>query len=221
MTRPEALLLPLDEPQRPVGCIKLGPSAAVLAGFARGREAEFHEGILAIAAQAPFRRMITPGGHQMRVAMTNAGDAGWVTDKTGYRYDPVDPQSGRLWPVLPAGMMALAADAAAVLGYKAFVPDACLINRYEPGARLSLHQDRNEMDFTQPVVTVSLGLPAMFQWGGGARADRTTSARLEHGDVMVWGGPDRLNFHGVKELADGHHRLVGPWRYSLTFRKAR
>ena len=221
MTRPEALLLPLEEPQRPVGCIKLGPSAAVLAGFARGQEAGLHAGLLKIAAEAPFRRMITPGGHQMRVAITNAGSAGWVSDTSGYRYDPIDPKSGRQWPRLPVDMTALAASAAEVLGFEDFVPDACLINRYEPGARLSLHQDRNEMDFDQPVVTVSLGLPAIFQWGGATRTDRTTSVRLEHGDVMVWGGPDRLKFHGVKELPAGEHATVGPWRYSLTFRKAR
>jgi DNA oxidative demethylase len=221
MTPPEALLLPLDEPQRPVGCIKLGLSAAVLAGFARGREAELYAGMLAIAEDAPFRRMFTPGGHQMRVAITNAGAAGWVTDRTGYRYDSLDPESGKAWPALPAAFQAVARGAAAALGFEDFTPDACLINRYEPGARLSLHQDRNEMDFSQPVVTVSLGLPAIFQWGGPTRADRTTSVRLEHGDVMVWGGDDRLNFHGVKELPEGRHPLVGSWRYSLTFRKAR
>jgi alkylated DNA repair protein (DNA oxidative demethylase) len=221
MTPPEALLLPLDAPERPVGCIRLSPSAAVLAGFARGQEAAIHAGMLAIAAEAPFRRMITPGGHQMRVAITNAGAAGWVTDSTGYRYDPIDPDSGQPWPELPAWFKALAGDAASVLGFEDFDPDACLINRYEPGARLSLHQDRNETDFTQPVVTVSLGLPAIFQWGGATRADRTCPVRLEHGDVMVWGGADRLNFHGVKELPAGDHPLIGPWRYSLTFRKAR
>jgi alkylated DNA repair protein (DNA oxidative demethylase) len=220
MTPPETLFLPLDEPQRPVGCIKLSPRAAVLAGFARGRESTLYADMLAVAAQAPFRRMITPGGHQMQVAITNAGAAGWVSDRKGYRYDPADPDSGRPWPALSTSFEAIAREAASVLDFDGFMPDACLINRYAPGAKLSLHQDRNERNFGAPVVTVSLGLPAIFQWGGAQRSDRPTAVRLEHGDVMVWGGPDRLNFHGVKELAEGEHPLAGPYRYSLTFRQA-
>jgi alkylated DNA repair protein (DNA oxidative demethylase) len=217
---PDTLLLPLAAPERPLGCIKLGPQAAVLAGFARDQAPELYQALHEIAGVSPFRHMVTPGGFQMTVAATNCGAAGWVTDRTGYRYDAVDPQTGRAWPAMPASFRDIAIAGAAAIGFPDFAPDACLMNRYAPGARLSLHQDRNERDFDAPVVTVSLGLPAVFQWGGGQRSDRPTSVRLEHGDVMVWGGPDRLNFHGVKELAAGDHPITGSHRYSLTFRHA-
>jgi DNA oxidative demethylase len=173
-----------------------------------------------VTAQAPFRHMSTPGGFRMSVAMTNCGTLGWVTDRTGYRYDPVDSESGREWPRMPDVFAMLAEDAAARAGFPAFVPDACLINRYEPGARLSLHQDRNESDFGQPIVSVSLGLPAVFLFGGESRADKARRVELAHGDVVVWGGPARLRYHGVMPLKEGDHPLVGPYRINLTFRKA-
>ena len=164
--------------------------------------------------------MVTPGGWTMSVAMTNCGALGWVTDRSGYRYDPVDPESTRPWPNMPAVFTELAARAAAAAGFADFVPDACLINRYEPGARLSLHQDRDEYDYSHPIVSVSLGLPAAFLWGGPKRADRPRRVPLAHGDVVVWGGPARLTFHGVHTLKDGSHPLTGNLRYNLTLRHA-
>ncbi len=156
----------------------------------------------------------------MSVAMTNCGDAGWVTDRSGYRYGGIDPQSGKPWPEMPSAFRDLAGRAAAAAGFDDFLPDACLINRYQPGARMSLHQDRDERDFGNPIVSVSLGLPAIFLFGGPARSDRPRRFRLEHGDIVVWGGPSRLFFHGVAPLADGEHNLLGHQRINLTFRKA-
>ena len=164
--------------------------------------------------------MVTPGGYTMSVAMTNCGHLGWVTDRRGYRYDPIDPATGKPWPPLPASFHALATRAAAAGGFAGFEPDACLVNRYEPGTRLSMHQDRNERDFSAPIVSVSLGLPAVFLFGGARRQDRPRRVRLESGDVVVWGGPARLTFHGVAPLADGEHPLTGRHRINLTFRRA-
>lgn len=193
---------------------------AVLAGFALPFEQALLGEIERIAAAAPFRHMSTPGGQRMSAAMTNCGTAGWVTDRSGYRYEPLDPQSGQPWPAMPADFTSLARRAAARAGFAAFEPDVCLINRYVPGARMSLHQDRDERDFGAPIVSVSLGLPATFLWGGLKRADRPQRIRLSHGDVVVWGGPARLVFHGVAPLADGCHRLLGRRRINLTFRHA-
>ena len=190
----------------------------------RGRALPVDKALLAaiecISAQAPFRRMTTPGGFQMSVAMTNCGSAGWVTDRTGYRYDPRDPDSGAPWPPMPDVFLALARDGAAEAGFTGFVPDACLINCYEPGTRLSLHQDKDERDHAHPVVSVSLGLPATFQFGGLKRSDRPLKVSLQHGDVVVWGGPSRLVFHGVLALKEGQHPALGRRRINLTFRKA-
>jgi alkylated DNA repair protein (DNA oxidative demethylase) len=196
------------------------PGAVLMRGRALPFEAALLAALERIAAAAPFRRMVTPGGFTMSVAMTNCGKAGWVTDRSGYRYTPNDPETGRPWPPLPEPFLTLAADAAAEAGYPSFGPDACLINRYEPGTRLSLHQDRNERDFAQPVVSVSLGLPATFQFGGPQRTDRPLRIPLRHGDVVVWGGPTRLNYHGVLELKDGEHPTLGRLRLNLTLRKA-
>jgi DNA oxidative demethylase len=196
------------------------PGAVVMRGWALPLETALLAALEEIAVAAPFRRMVTPGGFTMSVAMTNCGKAGWVTDRTGYRYTATDPQTGRPWPAMPGLFLKLAGDAAAAAGYPSFVPDACLINRYEPGTRLSLHQDRNERDFAQPVVSVSLGLPATFQFGGAKRTDRPLRIPLHHGDVVVWGGPTRLNYHGVLELKDGEHSALGRLRLNLTLRKA-
>jgi alkylated DNA repair protein (DNA oxidative demethylase) len=174
-----------------------------------------------IVAQAPFRRMVTPGGHQMSVAMTNCGSAGWVTDPHGYRYSADDPETGQPWPAMPPLLFDLAGRAANCAGFGEFAPDVCLINRYVPGARMSLHQDKDELDFGAPIVSVSLGLPAIFLFGGLKRSDKPRRFRLEHGDVAVWGGPSRLFFHGVAALADGEHPLMGRQRLNLTFRKIR
>ncbi|MGJ4997541.1 DNA oxidative demethylase AlkB [Bradyrhizobium sp. HKCCYLS3077] len=199
----------------------LAPGAMLLRGFARPDEVELLAAIAAITAQAPFRRMITPGGHQMSVAMTNCGPFGWVTDRSGYRYDAVDPESGQPWPAMPPLLRELAENAAREAGFPGFASDACLINRYEPGAKMSLHQDRDERDVGAPIVSVSLGLPATFLFGGLKRTDKAQRHRLAHGDVVVWGGPARLAFHGVAPLADGEHALLGSRRINLTFRRAR
>jgi DNA oxidative demethylase len=199
----------------------IAEGAVLLRGFAKPREDELLTALREIVAQAPFRHMVTPGGHQMSVAMTNCGDAGWVTDRSGYRYDTIDPESGKPWPPMPPSFLALAKQAALEAGFDNFATDACLINRYQPGARMSLHQDRDEGDFGAPIVSVSLGLPATFLFGGLNRSDKTQRYRLEHGDIAVWGGPARLVFHGVAPLADGEHAVLGRQRINLTFRKAR
>jgi DNA oxidative demethylase len=198
----------------------LEPGAIVLRGFAAGEQGDLVAAIGKIAAASPFRHMVTPGGFRMSAAMTNCGGAGWVTDRTGYRYDARDPESGKPWPPIPREFLYLAARAAQAAGFEDFVPDACLVNRYEPGARLTLHQDRNEQDFSAPIVSVSLGLPALFLWGGQKRNDRPRRIPLASGDVVVWGGPARLVFHGVAELSDGDHPLTGRCRINLTLRKA-
>ncbi|MGS1126074.1 DNA oxidative demethylase AlkB [Rhodanobacter sp. UC4437_H4] len=194
--------------------------AMVLRGFALASEAVLLQALDAIVAQAPFRHLVTPGGLRMSVAMTNAGPLGWVSDRRGYRYDPIDPDSGRPWPPMPAVFLQLADAAAAHAGFTGFVPDACLLNRYEAGARLSLHQDRDERDLGQPIVSVSLGIPAVFLFGGLQRADRPQRVPLAHGDVVVWGGPARLRYHGVLPLKPHHHPLLGETRINLTFRRA-
>jgi alkylated DNA repair protein (DNA oxidative demethylase) len=199
---------------------RLGPCAVVLRGFAATDDTTLLAALQGVIAMAPFRHMITPGGFRMSVAMTNCGSLGWVTDRTGYRYDAVDAESGDNWPEMPAPFLRLAKDAAAQAGFSEFVPDACLINRYEPGTRLSLHQDKNERDFGEPIVSVSLGIPAVFLFGGSNRADKPSRVQLTHGDVMVWGGPARLRYHGVMPLKEGYHPLVGRYRINLTFRKA-
>ena len=195
--------------------------AVLLRGFAKPFEDDLIADLRDIVAQAPFRHMVTPGGHQMSVAMTNCGSVGWVTDCTGYRYDGVDPESGKSWPAMPPSFRRLAGQAAAEAGFHGFCPEACLINRYEPGARMSLHQDKDETDFAAPIVSVSLGLPAIFLFGGLKRSDRPRRFRVEHGDIAVWGGPTRLAFHGVAPLADGEHAVMGRQRINLTFRKVR
>jgi alkylated DNA repair protein (DNA oxidative demethylase) len=178
-------------------------------------------GIEAVLAQSPLRHMITPGGFRMSVAMSNCGRYGWVTDRSGYRYQSEDPLSSQPWPAMPPLFAALAARAALAAGFAGFVPDACLINRYEPGARMSLHQDKDELDMQHPIVSISLGLPATFLFGGRQRSDRPQRLRLDSGDIVVWGGPARLLFHGVDTLAAGEHALTGACRYNLTLRRAR
>lgn len=198
----------------------LAPGAALLRGFAREGEAALLQAIETVSAQAPFRHLVTPGGYTMSVGMSNCGALGWVSDRSGYRYDPLDPLSGQPWPAMPACFADLARRAAAQAGFDNFAPDACLINVYEPGARLSLHQDRDEKDLSAPIVSVSLGLPAVFLFGTSRRSDKPQRYRLVHGDVVVWGGPARLAYHGVAPLADGEHPLLGRRRINLTFRCA-
>jgi DNA oxidative demethylase len=201
--------------------VPLAPGAVVLVGFARSCEDALLAAVDEVASLAAFRHMLTPGGRLMSVAMTNCGDAGWISDRAGYRYSSDDPQTGRPWPAMPEAFRDVAARAAARAGFPGFVPDACLVNRYDPGARLTLHQDRDERDFAAPIVSVSLGLPATFVFGGERRADRSLRIDLAHGDVVVWGGPSRLRFHGVLPLPAGAHPLTGRHRVNLTLRKAR
>jgi len=198
----------------------LAPGAVLLGAFALPLQGELLDAIDRVAAGSPFRHMLTPGGRRMSVAMTNCGALGWISDRGGYRYAALDPQSGRPWPAMPESFLELAAGAAKRAGFPGFVPDACLVNRYEPGARLTLHQDRDERDFSAPIVSVSLGLPAVFLFGGERRADRPQRVSLAHGDVVVWGGPARLRFHGVLPLVDGRHPVTGHHRINLTLRKA-
>jgi len=200
--------------------IDLASGAILLKGFAREDADELLAALRTVVAQAPFRHFVTPGGQTMSVAMTNCGRAGWVSDRSGYRYDACDPLTENPWPPMPAVFLSLASRAAEGAGFQSFVPDACLINRYVPGARLTLHQDKNERDFSAPIVSVSLGLPAKFLFGGLKRTDKTQRLMMNHGDVAVWGGPSRLAFHGVDTLKDGEHPATGRCRINLTFRKA-
>jgi len=212
--------MPLFDAVPDTGTEPLAPGAVVLRGFVREHAATLLAGLEAVLVQAPWRHMVTPGGYRMSVAMTNCGPLGWVADPTGYRYDPIDPQSGRPWPAMPASFLRLAAAAAAAAGFDGFRPDACLVNRYEPGAKLSLHQDKDERDFSAPIVSVSLGVAAVFLFGGLKRSDKTARVPLAHGDVVVWGGPARLRYHGVLALKSGQHPVLGEERINLTFRKA-
>jgi alkylated DNA repair protein (DNA oxidative demethylase) len=198
----------------------LGSGITVLKGFALRDGAALVAALFAVAKKSPFRHMVTPGGYRMSVAMTNCGPFGWVSDNKGYRYDSFDPATKTRWPAMPEVFTQLAVESARRSDFSDFVPDACLVNRYEAGARLALHQDKNERDFTAPIVSVSLGLPADFQFGGLARTDRTTRLRVVHGDVLVWGGPARLRYHGVLPLKPGLHALTGKYRFNLTFRKS-
>lgn len=199
----------------------MAEGAVLLRGFAKAGEAEFVAELRDVVAEAPFRQMVTPGGFRMSVAMTNCGNSGWITDLTGYRYGADDPETGKPWPPMPASFLDLARRAADRAGFVSFAPDVCLINRYVPGARLSLHRDKDELDFNAPIVSVSLGLPAIFLFGGAKRSDKTRRFRLEHGDIAVWGGPARLFYHGVAPLAEGEHPLLSRQRINLTFRKVR
>ena len=197
----------------------LEEGAVLLRGFVAAEAPALIEEVARIAQAAPFRHLVTPGGYTMSVAMTNCGRVGWVSDRKGYRYDPVDPDTGASWPAMPAAFLDLAARAAAEGGFAAYDPDACLINRYAAGSKLGLHQDRDEKDTWAPIVSVSLGLPAVFLWGGKKRGDPVRRLRVENGDVAVWGGPARFVYHGVAPLKDGEHQLTGKLRINLTFRK--
>jgi alkylated DNA repair protein (DNA oxidative demethylase) len=198
----------------------LADGAVLLRAFALDEAPALLAEIQVIARSAPFRHLITPGGFRMSVAMTNCGAVGWISDRRGYRYGPDDPETDRPWPAVPPLFKELAARAADAAGFPGFAPEACLINRYDPGARLTLHQDRDEGNLSHPIVSVSLGVPATFLFGGLDRKDRPRRIRVEHGDVAVWGGPSRLAFHGIDPLKPGEHPLTGVLRYNLTFRKA-
>ena len=220
MGRPMTGNLFETSPAADMSCLPITPGAVLLRGFAIAQAEALMACVDQITAQAPLRHLQTPGGRAMSVAMSNCGSWGWTSDRHGYRYVQQDPLSGNNWPAMPAAWLELAAQAAAATGYSGVVPDACLINQYLPGTKMSLHQDRDERDFAQPIVSVSLGLPVVFLFGGSKRSDKPQRLRLEHGDVVVWGGPARLAFHGVMTLADGEHAQLGRQRINLTFRRA-
>lgn len=206
--------------ENPPERLELAPGAVLWRHRLRADAPALLAELPALLARAPLRHMQTPGGFSMSVAMSNCGALGWVTDRKGYRYSPVDPQTGLAWPPMPAGWRAAAIAAAGEAGFTGFTPDACLINRYAPGARMALHQDKDEADLEQPIVSFSFGLPARFLFGGLARGDKPERILLEHGDVLVWGGPARLRFHGIQPVKAGHHPLTGACRLNLTFRHA-
>lgn len=210
-----------DSSRRLTGVERLAPGAVVLRGFAAGLEPALIEAVNQVTQAAPFRHMVTPGGFRMSTAMSNCGALGWVSSRKGYRYVAADPLTGMPWAAMPDLFRRLAAAAARIPGFQAFVPDACLLSRYEPGARISLHQDRDESDLTAPIVSVSLGVPAVFLFGGLRRTDRPVRVPLYHGDVVVWGGCDRLRYHGILPLAEDRCVLLGRRRINLSFRKAR
>ena len=199
---------------------QIGPQSYVLRAYARPYVSEILPALDALVQAAAFRHSVTPGGFEMSVALTNCGTLGWTSDRQGYRYTGHDPQTGRAWPAMPQVLLRLAQNAAAEAGFDDFIPDACLVNRYVPGARLSLHQDKDERNFKAPIVSVSLGLSATFLFGGLERADKSLRIPLEHGDVVVWGGVDRLRYHGILPLKTGHHPLLGEQRINFTFRRA-
>ena len=208
-----------DSDSLPSSREQLEEGAVLLRGFAAAEAPLLVEEVARIAQGAAFRHLVTPGGYTMSVAMTNCGRVGWVSDRTGYRYDPEDPLTGGPWPAMPVAFLNIAALAAAEAGFAHYEPDACLINRYMAGAKLSLHQDRDEKDAWAPIVSVSLGLPAVFLWGGKRRSDPVRRLPLESGDIAVWGGPARFVYHGVAPLREGRHPLTGTARINLTFRK--
>ncbi|PMV89493.1 MULTISPECIES: DNA oxidative demethylase AlkB [unclassified Pseudomonas] len=207
---------PEQEPRRE----QIGEQSFVLRGFALPRLDRLLPALEAVLAAAPFRQMVTPGGFTMSVALSSCGTWGWTTDHSGYRYTRNDPQTGRPWPEMPDVFFELAQAAAREAGFAGFVPDSCLINRYVPGAKMSLHQDKNEGSYAAPIVSVSLGLPAMFLFGGFERSDKSQRVPLLHGDIVVWGGVDRLRYHGVLPIKDGHHPRLGEQRINFTFRTA-
>jgi alkylated DNA repair protein (DNA oxidative demethylase) len=202
---------------------QLAPGAVLLHGFALDAVPTLLTELEAVLAAAPLRRMRTPGGLLMSVAMSGCGPLGWISDRAGYRYSPVDPETGRPWPALPPSLLRLAKDAAAAAGFPDFSPDACLINRYAPGCKMGLHQDRDEKDFAAPIVSVSLGLSAVFLLGGLGRSDRPSRHVLAHGDIVVFGGPSRLRYHGIAPIRAAdfapHPQLAGI-RINLTLRRA-
>lgn len=201
-------------------CQEILKDVVLLRSFVAPAENEVLPALASVMTLAPLRHMTTPGGLAMSVATTSCGNLGWVSDKKGYRYAASDPLTGKPWPEMPVSFEQLAQQAASMAGFANFEPDACLINRYQPGARMGLHQDKDERDFNQPIVSVSLGIPAMFQMGGFARGDKAMKLPLYHGDVLVWGGESRLRFHGVLPVKAGEHPALGECRINLTFRKA-
>ena len=206
--------------QQPARIEKISEQAFVLRGFALPWVDTLLTALEQVLTQAPFRQMQTPGGYIMSARLSSCGDLGWTTDLAGYRYSALDPLTGARWPAMPDPFLKLAEAAAHAAGFDHFAPDACLINTYAPGAKMSLHQDKNERTYNAPIVSISHGLPAIFLFGGFERNDPTQRISLFHGDIVVWGGVDRLRFHGVLPIKPGHHSLLGEQRINITLRKA-
>ncbi|WP_434589080.1 DNA oxidative demethylase AlkB [Pseudomonas sp. R4-83] len=208
------------EPVQQARAEQIGEQAWVLRGFALPQVDRLLPELDTVLAAAPLRHMVTPGGFSMSVGTSSCGRLGWITDRRGYRYSSVDPFSGLAWPALPAGFTDLAHTAAEQAGFADFAADSCLINQYVPGAKMSLHQDKDEKAYAAPIVSLSLGLPAMFLFGGFQRSDKCQRIPLLHGDMVIWGGVDRLRFHGVLPIKPGYHPRLGERRINLTFRVA-
>ncbi len=209
-----------NEPVQQARAEQIGEQSWVLRGFALPQVEQLLTELEAILAAAPLRHMVTPGGFSMSVGTSSCGQLGWITDRSGYRYSSVDPLSGLPWPSMPAVFADLAHEAAKRAGFPGFQADSCLINQYAPGAKMSLHQDKDEKGYAAPIVSLSLGLPAMFLFGGFERSDKTRRIPLLHGDMVVWGGVDRLRYHGVLPIKPGQHPLLGERRINITFRVA-
>ncbi|WP_447652402.1 DNA oxidative demethylase AlkB [Pseudomonas abietaniphila] len=220
-TTPVTLDLFADDAPQLTATEQIGPQSFVFRGLALPLIDRLLPALEAVLTRAPFRNMITPGGYTMSVALSSCGQFGWTTDRSGYQYTRLDPHTGQPWPPMPDVFMELAQSAAQAAGFADFLPDACLINRYTPGAKLALHQDKDERGYEWPVVSVSLGIAAMFLFGGHARSDATQKVPLFHGDVVVWGGEDRLRYHGVMPIKQAEHPQLGEQRINFTFRKAR
>lgn len=206
---------------KPQTTVLLAEGAMVLRRFATPVVVALMEGVEAVVAQSPLRRLIVPNGRPMRIEMTNCGLVGWVNIDGRYRYSRVDPLTGRSWPGMPATFRRIAGAAASAAGYPDFQPAVCIINRYAVGADLQMHQDRDDTQDRQPVVSVSLGLPAIFHFGGQGRGEKPLTIPLDDGDVVVWGGASRMHRHGVAPVAPGVHPRTGAYRYNLTFRTAK
>lgn len=209
-----------SEPEQQPRREQIGEQSYVLRGFALPWLERLLPALEAVLATAPFRHMVTPGGFTMSAAMSSCGTWGWTTDRSGYRYSRHDPQTLAPWPDMPSVFFELAQAAALEAGFAAFVPDSCLINRYIPGAKMSLHQDKDEASYAAPIVSVSLGLPAVFLFGGFERSDKSQRVPVFHGDIVVWGGVDRLRYHGVLPIKEGQHPQMGEQRINFTFRTA-
>ncbi len=201
--------------------IQISPDAVLFKAALKPVASSLLEEIRTISGANPFRQRKTPGGQLMSAAMTNCGAWGWVTDADGYRYSDIEPETGRTWLPIPAVWIQWVNLFCQRAGLGTFNPDACLINRYAPGAGMGLHQDKDEKDLAIPIVSFSLGAPVLFRWGGLNRQEPVSEFLLEHGDVLVWGGADRMRFHGVKKLRRYQHPLTGHYRYNLTFRQSR
>jgi len=208
------------EPEQQPRAEQIGEQSWVLRGFALPMIDQLLPTLDGVLAAAPLRHMMTPGGFSMSVGTSSCGALGWITDRSGYRYSTVDPLSGRPWPAMPQVLFELAQRAAQRAGFAGFHADSCLINQYVPGAKMSLHQDKDEHAYAAPIVSLSLGLPAMFLFGGFVRSDKSQRIPLLHGDMVVWGGVDRLRFHGVLPIKPGRHPRLGERRINLTFRVA-